>query len=163
MDKPTNSPLKTGDVTPQNQNDLSTAAVTARFMNDVSKTFRSGADNFSSDVDAHNILTDLQTDPLKKPILENIANEMNDKKLMSSLGLTGSVERDQKGDITNLVFNSQSQTDLYNKQLLQIEANGVTPTQADAEIRNENMFSIDRYTGTLNFDVNDPVRFFSIG
>ena len=160
-DKSISAPAPKADLSPTQQNDLSAHTIATKFLNDISTAMKSN--DFGADEEAHNLITDLQGDPLQKQTLNQIASDMADTKLMQSLGLTASVDRDAKGDVSSLNFSSQDAMNDYQNSLVKLETSGLTPTQAESEIYAHSLFSQDHYKGQMSIDVNDPTRFVSVG
>jgi hypothetical protein len=136
------------------QNDVSSKGVATKFLNEIRAAFDpNGFGMLAADSMAHDTLDGLQSDPLKKQAIEQIATDVNDPALMNSLGLKGSVERNEKGDVVSLTLSSPDQKNAYDKNLLDLESSGVTPTQA-AEQLHYDFFTDQPQTGTITIKID---------
>ena len=94
------------DASPNHQNDISAQAIATKILTEVSNGL-SGKDA-TAGTQAQNDLANLMTDPLQHQVLNQIATDMNDSAMMKTLGLTGSVNQDDLGNVTSLSFTSDA-------------------------------------------------------
>jgi hypothetical protein len=135
------------------------------FLRDVSNALTPQNDlytgfNAATDDVAHTDLQVRQNQPNYNQFLSQVATDMTDPALMSKLGLTGSVVRDQDGDVSSLNFSDASMASAYSASILHREQMGQSPTVSAAAIEASNPIKDTAEQGTINFDVRDTSDFF---
>ena len=149
---------------PKEQIDKQSTAAALTFLQDVSNSLtpQNGlytGFNMATDAVAHQDLKNIQNQPNYNQFLNQVAKDMTDPALMTKLGLTGSVVRDQKGEVSSLSFSNPAMTSAYNASVLEREQMGQSPADSAAAVSFSNPIKDTAEQGTINFNVHDTSDF----